>query len=143
MWRRERGSHHRLNRHAVSVILCLESTVCTMNILQKRKIVDSIEDVRKRPLKQPRLDAFFSPVRAAESTALADPGLPQTTGKGVVVSAFKSKPNSIPKFSDEQKAVLRMVVEEGRSVFFTGSAGSSGSRTIPRDSGSCEGSARR
>lgn len=37
--------------------------------------------------------------------------------------SFKKKKPTGPTLSDEQNAVLRMVVDEGRSIFFTGSAG--------------------
>lgn len=95
-----------------------------MNLYEKRKAVESLETLRNKPTKQPRLDAFFLPARAAGTTnAQVSPGVPPSTAKKTVTSTTKLQLEPGPRLSDEQKNVLRMVVEEGRSVFFTGSAG--------------------
>lgn len=96
-----------------------------MPYLPKRKAVGNPEDARSKPSKQPRLDAFFLPARAAGVNPPAGQGLPLTTVKKAVVPIDAARVESGPRLSDEQKAALRLVVEEGRSVFFTGSAGSS------------------
>lgn len=99
-----------------------------MNLVGKRKAVESLEKVHSKPTKQPRLDAFFLPARAAGPTNIqASPALSPITSKSRACSVTNSKIEAGPRLSDEQKNVLRMVVEEGKSVFFTGSAGSSAS----------------
>lgn len=102
------------------------SNVLSMNSLAKRKAVESLEKLHNKPTKQPRLDAFFLPVRDAGTTSdQARPAVPPITTKSTACSATKSKVEVGPRLSDEQKNVLRIVVEEGKNVFFTGSAGSS------------------
>ncbi|KAJ7672820.1 hypothetical protein B0H17DRAFT_173885 [Mycena rosella] len=61
----------------------------------------------KRPAKQPRqtLDSFFSPLVLAPASSSND-----DDRKMVSLNA-------------EQNAILRQVVDEGKNVFFTGSAG--------------------
>lgn len=98
-----------------------------MNLLEKRKAVDSLVKSHNKPTKQPRLDAFFLPARAAgTTTAQASPGLTPNSADKTVTSPTKSRFEPGPRLSDEQESALRMVVEEGKSVFFTGSAGTSG-----------------
>lgn len=97
-----------------------------MPLSPKRKCVDATADVGTKPSKQQRLDAFFLPARAAGTTAPTGQGPPAPMAKKSVIVTPKSKFESGPSLSDQQKVVMSMVVEEGRSVFFTGSAGSSG-----------------
>lgn len=100
------------------------SYVFSMNLSEKRKALELPETLRNKPTKQPRLDAFFLPARAAGiTTAQASPRHPPSSAKKKIPSLTTPKVESGPRLSDEQKNVLRMVVEEGRSVFFTGSAG--------------------
>lgn len=94
--------------------------------LPKRKTLDSLEVERNKPSKQPRLDAFFLPARAAGATAHTGQIPLSTTANKNIAASPSANVESGPKLSHEQEAVLSMVVDEGRSVFFTGSAGSSG-----------------
>ena len=55
--------------------------------------------------KQPKINAFFTPRVSLSTTCGTD------------------KTTSVAKLSEEQRGVLQLVVEEGKSVFFTGSAG--------------------
>lgn len=73
---------------------------------KKRKSTGSIDKDAGHESKRPRntLDAFFSPV--ATKSLTNDKGAKDTV-----------------TLNDEQKEVLRMVVDEGKSVFFTGAAG--------------------
>ncbi|CAL1710116.1 unnamed protein product [Somion occarium] len=75
---------------------------------KKRKSTGGIDDAKTRPTKQPRktLDTFFS------TEVLASPKPKDEDGTREYVGLNK-----------EQVRVLRMVVEEEKSVFFTGSAG--------------------
>lgn len=78
----------------------------------KRKSTSALEDTRGT--KQPKLtiDSFFTP----KVTVQVGSGLDGVAG-GVKEKVFDVV------LSDEQMRVLRMVVEEGKNVFFTGSAG--------------------
>ena len=78
----------------------------------KRKSTSALEDTRSA--KQPKLtiDSFFTP----KVTVQVGSGLDGVAG-GVKEKVFDVV------LSDEQMRVLRMVVEEGKNVFFTGSAG--------------------
>ncbi|SRR6266702_652433 len=78
----------------------------------KRKSTGTIEDTRNA--KHPRLtiDAFFTP----KVTVQLGSGLDGVAG-GVEEKILDVV------LSDEQMRVMRMVVEEGKNVFFTGSAG--------------------
>lgn len=71
---------------------------------KKRKSTDASDS--PRPSKQPRktLDAFFAPLVSLSSH----------------VDSKESQPVQL---NDSQHQILRMVVEEGKNVFFTGSAG--------------------
>lgn len=86
--------------------------------LPKRKALGGLENVHAKPSKQPRLDAFFLPRVPPQARPVA--GRDETTTTGKEESSTTSKPT----LSDEQQAVLGTVVDEGRSIFFTGSAGS-------------------
>ena len=72
-------------------------------IPKKRKSEDVLDTLK--PEKQSKIQAFFTPRVPLSATCGAD----QTT--------------SVAKLSDEQNQVLQMVVEEEKSIFFTGSAG--------------------
>jgi hypothetical protein len=66
------------------------------------------EDNNKPPghqPKQPKINAFFTPRVPLSTTCGTD------------------KTTSVAELSEEQRGVLQRVVEEGKSVFFTGSAG--------------------
>ena len=78
----------------------------------KRKSTSAPEDTRSA--KQPRLtiDSFFTPKVSVQLGS----GLDGVAG-GVEEKVFDVV------LSDEQIRILRMVVEEGKNVFFTGSAG--------------------
>ena len=78
----------------------------------KRKSTSAPEDTRSA--KQPRLtiDSFFTPKVSVQLGS----GLDGVAG-GVEEKVFDVV------LSDEQMRILRMVVEEGKNVFFTGSAG--------------------
>lgn len=78
----------------------------------KRKSTGALEDTRST--KHPRLtiDSFFSP----KVTVQLGSGLDGVAG------GVKEKALDVV-LSDEQMRVMRMVVEEGKNVFFTGSAG--------------------
>lgn len=75
---------------------------------RKRKAVGSPEETKLKPAKQPRktLDAFFSP----RVLATGVPNDEKATREHVGLNA-------------QQIKVLKMVVEEEKNVFFTGSAG--------------------
>lgn len=75
---------------------------------RKRKAVGSLEETKLKPTKQPRktLDAFFSP----RVLATGVPNDEKATREHVGLNA-------------QQIKVLKMVVEEEKNVFFTGSAG--------------------
>ena len=78
----------------------------------KRKSTSTLEDTPSA--KQPRLtiDSFFTP----KVTVQVGSGLDGMAGgvEGKVLDVV---------LSDEQMRVMRMVVEEGKNIFFTGSAG--------------------
>jgi hypothetical protein len=78
----------------------------------KRKSTSALEDTRSA--KQPKLtiDSFFTP----KVTVQVGSGIDGVAG-GIEEKVFDVV------LSDEQMRVLRMVVEEGKNVFFTGSAG--------------------
>ncbi|CAK5262448.1 unnamed protein product, partial [Mycena citricolor] len=73
---------------------------------KKRKSDSGLPSTSKNPPKKPRqtLDSFFAPRVLAPASAHADDRRPVA-------------------LNSEQAAILRQVVDEGRSVFFTGSAG--------------------
>ena len=81
----------------------------------KRKSVgDFPNGTVSRPKKQPRLtlDSFFAPkVTISQNVGIDDVSKDYKEGTMDVV------------LSIEQQRVMRMVVDEGKSVFFTGSAG--------------------
>lgn len=72
---------------------------------KKRKAGDDVDCPDSNPAKQSKILSFFTPRVELNSTCGTDP----TT--------------SVASLSNEQHNVLHMVVEEGKSVFFTGSAG--------------------
>lgn len=78
----------------------------------KRKSTSALEDTRSA--KQPKLtiDSFFTPKVTVQVGSGLDGVAGGIEGKGIDVV-----------LSDEQMRVLRMVVNEGKNVFFTGSAG--------------------
>lgn len=80
----------------------------SITITKKRKSTGDIDEGRAKAPKQPRrtLETFFSPQVPASSTP------DEVTGKIEHVS-----------LNDEQIRVLKMVVQEEKNVFFTGSAG--------------------
>jgi len=73
---------------------------------KKRKSSDNndADDNEKQP-KQPKINAFFTPRVSLNTTCGTD------------------KTTSVAKLSEEQRGVFQLVVEEGKCVFFTGSAG--------------------
>ena len=73
------------------------------SIPKKRKSGDALDT--SKSAKQSKIQTFFTPRVSLSTTCGAD----QTT--------------SVAKLNDEQNQVLQMVVEEEKSVFFTGSAG--------------------
>ena len=75
---------------------------------KKRKSTGDIDEGKAKPVKQPRktLDAFFTP--QATTSCLQPDG--EIVQEHVVLN-------------EEQISVLRMAVNEGKSVFFTGAAG--------------------
>ena len=84
---------------------------------KKRKSSDrnDAEDNDKPPghqPKQPKINAFFTPRVSLSTTCGTD------------------KTTSVAKLSEEQCGVLQHVVEEGKSVFFTGSAGACSGRSV-------------
>lgn len=82
------------------------STVSTNT--KKRKSTGSTSNESNKNAKRPRntLDAFFSPRIPAPDA-----------------SNDKNSAKETVTLNDEQRRVLRMVVEEEKSVFFTGAAG--------------------
>jgi hypothetical protein len=75
---------------------------------RKRKSTGSLEETKGRSTKQPRktLDAFFSP---------------QVLATGVPKDEKAAREHVA--LNEDQIKVLKMVVEEEKNVFFTGSAG--------------------
>ena len=75
---------------------------------RKRKSTGNVEETKGRLAKQPRksLDAYFSP--RVPTTSVPEEG----TG-----------PSTHVALNEQQIAVLKMVVEEEKNVFFTGAAG--------------------
>jgi ATP-dependent DNA helicase PIF1 len=71
----------------------------------KRKSASSASSSKPGSVKVPRktLDSFFAP--------------------RVSVSSGNKKETNVVTLNDEQRMVLNMVVDEGKNVFFTGSAG--------------------
>ena len=80
----------------------------TTTTSRKRKSTGTLEETKTKAAKQPRktLDAFFSP----QVLATGVPKDEKATREHVALNA-------------EQVKVLKMVVEEEKNVFFTGSAG--------------------
>lgn len=72
---------------------------------KKRKSTSNDDDDDKLSSKQPKINAFFTPRVSLSTTCGTD------------------KTTSVDKLSEEQNTVLQLVVEEGKNVFFTGSAG--------------------
>lgn len=73
---------------------------------KKRKSSDLTDaDALSHTSKQPKINAFFTPRVSLSTTCGTD------------------KTTSVANLSEEQCRVLQLVVEEGKSVFFTGSAG--------------------
>ena len=86
------------------------STTATVGSRKKRKSTDDADETRAA--KQPRksLDAYFSPQVLASGV----PGANEEDGERKHVT-----------LNEQQIAVLKMVVEEEKNVFFTGAAGES------------------
>ncbi|EIW76538.1 hypothetical protein CONPUDRAFT_157726 [Coniophora puteana RWD-64-598 SS2] len=72
---------------------------------KKRKSTGPADGDASAKKKQPRLDSFFAPRVELSATCGTD------------------KKTHVAQLSDEQNAVLRMVLDDEKSVFFTGSAG--------------------
>lgn len=70
-----------------------------------RNDADGLDKPLNHPSKQPKINAFFNPRISLSTTCGTD------------------KTTSVAKLSEEQCSVLQLVVEEGKNVFFTGSAG--------------------
>jgi hypothetical protein len=81
----------------------LNPSICNKN--KKRKSASSQNYSKPGAVKVPRktLDSFFAP--------------------RVSISSGNRKRTEVVTLNDEQRKVLSMVVEEGKNVFFTGSAG--------------------
>lgn len=101
-----------------------------MSSFSKRKNLTDPEDASARPTKQPRLDAFFaSRFQTGLTGGRGSAAQNETTrgSKNTLSAANRPPPAgasvSGPNLSAEQKAVLDMVLNDRRSVFFTGSAG--------------------
>ncbi|THH21407.1 hypothetical protein EW146_g128 [Bondarzewia mesenterica] len=92
----------------------LLSSSSTGNTRAKRKSTGDLPSGVQRAAKQPRttLDSFFSP----KLSVLTRSGIDGVAG------GAEQKVHDV-LLSDEQKEVLKMVVDEEKSVFFTGSAG--------------------
>ena len=71
----------------------------------KKRKSNAGNDDKGHPPKQPKIDAFFTPRVSLSTTCGTD------------------KTTSVAKLSEEQHGVLQLVVQEDKSVFFTGSAG--------------------
>ncbi|KAI0922844.1 hypothetical protein AcV5_010541 [Taiwanofungus camphoratus] len=84
------------------------TSVSTNTSAKKRKSTGSVPDAKERDAKRPRntLDAFFSPQVLASACPKDEKGARET----IALNA-------------EQRKVLKMVVDEGKNVFFTGAAG--------------------
>ncbi|KAJ3554091.1 hypothetical protein NM688_g3284 [Phlebia brevispora] len=80
----------------------------TLSTTKKRKSTGGIDEGKTKPAKQPRrtLDTFFTPQATASNLQL----------DGTIVQENVT-------LNEEQVKVLRMVVDEEKSVFFTGAAG--------------------
>ena len=87
-----------------------QSTVVSSAASRKRKSTGGIEDEKSKVAKKPRntLHAFFTPQVAITTKT-------ESKEENVVVEHVS--------LNEEQVRVLRMVVEDGESVFFTGAAG--------------------
>lgn len=85
-------------------ILVSKTTTTTTATTKKRKSAGAVDSELYPKKPRSTLDAFFSPVVSSSVKK-------EERGKKDVA------------LSPEQIAVLRMVVDEGRNVFFTGSAG--------------------
>lgn len=105
-------------RDAFEIFLCSMASTST----PKRPLKPAASNAKKRkssdrddagdldkplgqPSKQPKINAFFTPRVSLNATC----GTDMTT--------------SVANLSEEQRNVLQLVVEQGQSVFFTGSAG--------------------
>lgn len=94
---------------------------------RKRQATKTLEKPRaKKPanLSNQTLHAFFSPRQTQISDAAhkkapvdGEAGVPAGSVKDIIVA----RPSAA--LSDEQQRILRMVLDEGRNIFFTGSAG--------------------
>lgn len=72
-----------------------------------------------KPAKQARLDAFFTPLSSCQPK---QPPTAQSETPNHDATHHENPPET-PTLSDEQTAILNMVVREEKSIFFTGSAG--------------------
>lgn len=92
----------------------------------KGRILTSVATVSRRPAKQARLDGFFTPLsqRKGPSTEPQQPPIPTETPSSTTDhhSPRHDAPNE-PTLSEEQRAILNMVLHDKKSIFFTGSAG--------------------
>ncbi|ROW16673.1 hypothetical protein VPNG_01514 [Cytospora leucostoma] len=93
---------------------------------RKRQATEILEKPRaKKPVNHSNqtLHAFFSPRQTQISDAAHQKAPPDGAGApaGSAKAITSVRPSS--PLSDEQHRVLRMVLDEGRNIFFTGSAG--------------------
>lgn len=92
--------------------------ISVTTVRTKRKAADTLESCRAKSARQPlrTLDAFFAPQRTAHHV-----GVIQDKVKKAKPEVTRSE--DYDKLSEEQKRVLKMVVDGEKSLFFTGSAG--------------------
>lgn len=92
---------------------------------EKGRILSSATSDSARPAKQARLDAFFTPLSQSKvpSTTQQKPAIIPKTSIGTRIHAPDHETPKGPTLSDEQKAILNMVLHDKKSIFFTGSAG--------------------
>lgn len=94
----------------------------------KRHALDSLklEPKAKRPANhwKKTLDAFFSPrPRRTNDAVNQEPAAGGKEDAGSVNERKINNTENIIALSDEQEKVLKMVLHEGKNIFFTGSAG--------------------
>ncbi|KAH9931540.1 PIF1-like helicase-domain-containing protein [Fomitopsis serialis] len=86
------------------------SSASTTTARKRKSTGDIPNDASTKDVKRPRttLDSFFSPQVPVSSSSKGDPDAGARDSVAL---------------NDEQRKVLRMVVDEGKNVFFTGAAG--------------------
>lgn len=108
------------------------STSCEERPVRKARTLSPVTSVSAKPAKQARLDAFFTPLSHAQEPAIVLQPQPHPKSQ----PATLPKPSTIknhdgqdhvnsnePTLSDEQEAILNMILRDKKSIFFTGSAG--------------------